>query len=220
MKTFVLLITVMLCGTCAKAQCNYYYFQNGKTVTLSLTNGKGKDAGQIVYKVTSVKKNGGSAEAVLEQKMVDKKGNIITSSTSRAKCSNSNLSMDITGSASVPGGSKLTMKGQGENLIYPVNMAAGKELPDAHLNVDFEYGNGLTGNIDISITERKVVGKEKITTPAGTWDAFKITYHSKTVTKTIIYVPINSDITEWFVPDFGLVRSESKSSVMVLQSIQ
>jgi hypothetical protein len=65
-----------------------------------------------------------------------------------------------------------------------------------------------------------VQGKESITTPAGTWDCFKITYHSKVVIKIGIGIPANADVTEWYAPGFGVVKTESNSGVTEITSVK
>jgi hypothetical protein len=95
-------------------------------------------------------------------------------------------------------------------LTYPANMKIGDALPDGNLHMDINQDNGMKSVVDINITERKVGDKESITTPAGTWDCFKITYHSATRIAIMgIGIPVKADITEWFAPGFGTVKTES-----------
>jgi hypothetical protein len=59
---------------------------------------------------------------------------------------------------------------------------------------------------------RKVTGKEKITSDAGSWDAYKIAYDASIKIKMIgIGIPMVMQTTEWFVPNFGVVKSETFS---------
>lgn len=53
---------------------------------------------------------------------------------------------------------------------------------------------------------------EKITTPAGSWDAYKITYNGLfRMQMAGIGIPMNMQVTEWFVPGFGVVKTETYS---------
>jgi hypothetical protein len=70
------------------------------------------------------------------------------------------------------------------------------------------------------MTKRKVEGRESVTTPAGTWNCFKITYHSKMIFKMGIGIPMNMDVTEWWAPGFGVVKTESDSGKTEITAIK
>ena len=73
----------------------------------------------------------------------------------------------------------------------------------------------------MDMTNRSVQAKEKVTSPAGNWDAFKITYHSKIKMKIAgIGIPVNTEVTEWYVPDFGIVKTESKYGSTLITAIK
>ena len=90
-------------------------------------------------------------------------------------------------------------------------MDIGDALKDAKMHLDMENASGMKQSVDMEVFDRKVVAKEKVTTPAGSWDCFKITYKSKMRIKTMgIGMPMNIEGTEWFAPGFGVVKTESK----------
>lgn len=71
------------------------------------------------------------------------------------------------------------------------------------------------------INDRKVEGQESVTTPAGTWDCFKISYKCKMGVKTgPINIPINFEGTEWYAPGFGIVKTQSKYGGTAITSIK
>jgi hypothetical protein len=61
----------------------------------------------------------------------------------------------------------------------------------------------------VTITDRKVVGKESVTTPAGTFDCFKITSNSTIKTKTVVGITMEFSAIEWLAPKAAIVKSES-----------
>jgi hypothetical protein len=80
------------------------------------------------------------------------------------------------------------------------------------LNIDYESTNGIKSSVEISISDRKVEGKETITTSAGTWECYKLSAKNKIVSKTAdTGIPITMDVIEWFAPGFGIVKTESKT---------
>jgi hypothetical protein len=73
----------------------------------------------------------------------------------------------------------------------------------------------------MDIINRKVVGKEQVTTAAGSWDCYKISSNTKMKIKTMgIGVPMNMDVTEWFAPGFGVVKTLSKYGETAITSIR
>ena len=66
-------------------------------------------------------------------------------------------------------------------------------------------GGTVIMNMFVNITNRKVEGKESVTTPAGTFDCFKITYDIETK----FGVKIERNAIEWIAKNVGTVRSES-----------
>ena len=94
----------------------------------------------------------------------------------------------------------------------PSGLKEGDALIDGQFSMVFKTQAGIGAHISMDITKRKVEGKESVTTTVGTWDCFKITYHSKIILKIGIGIPINADVTEWYAPGFGVVKSEAKGS--------
>ena len=92
---------------------------------------------------------------------------------------------------------------------YPAVMTEGMQLPDAIFDMEVTTA-GAPGVARIEMTNRKVEGKEKVTSEAGSWDAYKITYDAEMKMRIAgIGVPMTMKTTEWFVPGFGVVKSES-----------
>ena len=101
---------------------------------------------------------------------------------------------------------------QADNIYieYPNGMNVGDALKDAKMHMDMD-NNGMKQTVDMEVFDRKVEGKEKITTPAGSWECYKISYKSKMRVKTMgIGMPMNIEGTEWFAPGFGIVKTQSK----------
>ena len=106
-------------------------------------------------------------------------------------------------------------------LEYPAVINAGDQLKDGLLNMDYESSGGLKSSIEISITERRVEGKESVTTPAGTWECYRITSKNRITSRIAgIGIPIKMDVTEWFAPGFGVVKTESKTGKTEITSIK
>ena len=74
----------------------------------------------------------------------------------------------------------------------------------------------------MTITNRTVQGQESVTTPAGTWNCYKITCKTKITGKAAIFnIPTTIlDVTEWYAPGVGIIKSEINNNAMVVTSIK
>ena len=225
MKIIFLLFFLSSTGILSAQDCsNYYYLQNNKTIEMTILNKSGKESGKMTYTVSDSKKSGNSLTATVNSEFVDAKGKTISKATNNVKCENGVMQMDM--KTFIPPAQMEQIKtGEAKAtdvyLEYPANMNVGDKLKDGQFNMDYESARGLKSSIEISISERKVEGKETVTTPAGTWECFKISANNKIVSKIAgIGIPIKMDVTEWFAPGFGIVKTESKTGKTEITSIK
>jgi len=94
-----------------------------------------------------------------------------------------------------------------DQLVYPAELSEGQTLDDA--SIEISATGGMPINLVFDITDRKVEGKETITTPAGTFDCYKISYntHSK-----MMIMNMNFNSVEYLSDKFGAVRTETYKS--------
>ncbi len=222
MKVFFVFLC-LLGTTGTYAQCSYYYLQNNKTVTFGMFDRKGKEDGKYVYKVSDVSTSGNTTSATIQSEIFDKKGKSIGGGKGTMQCKTGMLMMDMQMMLSPQQSEQFKnakVEGKAAYIEYPANLSVGQTLPDGNFEMDITMDGGMSANMSMDITGRTVEAKEKITTPAGSWDAFKISYESKTVMTMGISIPIKVRITEWFVPGFGMIKSSSKWGTQELISIQ
>lgn len=224
MKKILLALALLSSYVADSQECgNYYFFQNNKTIEMAISNKKGKESGKLVYAVSNVNKKGDITTAAINSEFFDKNGKSISKATNNVQCENGTLMMDM--KMFIPSGQQQQMgdiSGSGATsfLEYPPGMKEGDALKDASFSMDFKSTSGIGGHVSIDMTNRKVAGKESATTPAGTWDCYKITYHSKMVFKMGIGIPMNADVTEWYAPGFGVVKTESTAGNTEITSIK
>lgn len=224
MKKIISVILVLASFSSFSQKCgDYYYLQNNKTIEMTITNKKGKDAGKLVYVISNVSNKGSATTATINSEMFDKNGKSISKATNNVQCEGGVLMMDMKmfiPSAQQEQMTDVSATGTTSYLEYPPNMKEGDALKDASFAMDFKSKAGLDGHITMEMKNRKVEGKESVTTPAGTWDCYKISYHSKMIFKMGIGIPMNSDVTEWYAPGFGVVKSESNGGGTQITSIK
>lgn len=221
MKFLTTLICLSFSGIIFSQDCsNYYYMQNDKTIEMTVTNSKGKESGKVIYKISDSKKNGGTSSATINSEFIDTKGQSISKGTNSVKCVNGVMQMDMKVFIP-PAQTSGSATASDLYLEYPSTMNVGDQLKDGHLAMDTESSGGIKSTVEINITDRKVEGKESVTTPAGTWECFKITSNNKITSRIAgIGIPIKLSVTEWFAPGFGIVKTESKTGKTEITSIK
>ena len=224
MKKIFLILTIFFMGATLLAQdCkNYFYLQNNKTVEMTIYNKKGEANGKQVYKITDVSGTDAALTALVNSEMFDKKGKTISKATGNFRCNSGVMMVDM--KMTIPSQQmeqfkNADVKAQDVYIEYPANMNIGDQLKDGNFTMDVD-NNGLKQSLTMVISDRKVVGKESVTTSAGTWDCHKITSKIKLTVKTVgVGIPINFEQTEWFATGFGVVKTESKNGGTAITSI-
>jgi hypothetical protein len=202
---------------------SYYYLQNNKTIEMTIYNKKGAPNGKQVYTVSDVKSSGGGLTATVNSELFDKKGKTVAKGRSEIECNGGSMMVDmkmLLPSAQQEQFAKADVKADKIYIEYPATMKAGEQLKDATLNMTID-NSGMTQTVNMVISDRKVEAKESVTTTAGTWECFKISFKNKINIKTMgIGIPVNIDGTEWFAPGFGIVKTESKHGGTAITAIK
>jgi hypothetical protein len=191
---------------------------------MTITNNKGKESGKMTYVVSDSKKNGNSITSIIHSEFVGANGQANNKGTNDVKCENGVMQMNMKvfiPPAQLEQMKAGTAKSNDAYLEYPANMNVGDQLKNGQLNIDYESNNGIKSSIEISISDRKVEGKETITTSAGTWECYKISAKNKIISKIAdTGIPITMDVIEWFAPGFGIIKTESKTGKTEITSIK
>jgi len=93
-----------------------------------------------------------------------------------------------------------------DNLLYPANMSAGDQLPDGELQMVVKSGQTTILTLVLTISDRTIEGIENITTDAGTFSSYKISYDISTKAG---FITSSSSAVEWIADGVGLVRTET-----------
>ena len=190
---------------------------------MTIYNKKGEEKGKQIYTVSNVANSGDVTTATLNSEMFYRKGKSIVKANNHVKCVDGVMMMNM--KMMVPqqqaeqfGNAEATA--EDVYIDYPSSMKVGDQLKDGAFNMDIN-NNGLKQTVSMTISDRKVEGKESVTTAAGTWDCFKISYKSKMVVKTAgIGIPVNIEGNEWYAPGVGVVKTQSKSGGTAITAIK
>ena len=220
------LLGATLCSFSLYAQdCNGYYFlQNNKTIEMAILDKKGEQSAKQVYTVSNVDNAGTTTTADLQSEMFNNKGKSMAKGKAKIKCDGGVMMVDMKMSIPTQSGTQNAVESdvKTDNIYieYPNNMNVGDNLKNATMHMDMD-NNGMKQSIDMEVFDRKVEAKEKITTPAGSWDCYKISFKSKMKIKTMgINMPMNIEGVEYFAPGFGIVKTQSKQGGTEIVSIK
>ena len=180
MKTLVFsLLAVVFSFNNSQAQdCLGMTFKTGMNFELSHFNAKEKPIGKVLYQVKDVHKEGSSTVMDITALFEDEKGKQRPPYTIHYTCTGSELIADMSGmmQAMQNGGMKdMEMKMKTNKLAYPGKLSVGQKLSDGQMEVEMSSGGGgPMANMSMTMANRQVESKEPITTPAGTFDTYKI----------------------------------------------
>lgn len=203
MKTLIVLIFLCCCNLDSFSQCNeYYVFQQGSEWEYENYNGKGKLSGRNKQKVTAFNKTDDGFNATVNTLLNDEKGKEIMKGDLQFKCQGGVMYIDMRNfitEEQLKAYKDYEMKVEADNLELPSGLSAGQTLKDGKVTVT-AVGGPIPMKMTVTISDRKVEGKETITTPAGTFDAFKIKSKSTIQNQMGINVTMEYTLTEWIAP--------------------
>jgi hypothetical protein len=172
---------------------------------------KGGLTGSSIQKVTDIKKSGDSYEVKISAESFDAKGKSLGTMQMAAHCENGIYYIDmknLMGQQSMEAYKDMEMKIEGGNLEIPSSMKAGDLLKNGDMKIAFSSGGMTIMNMSFSVTNRKVEAVESVTTPAGTFDCYKISFD----VATKMMVNVKTKGVEWYAKGVGMVKTETYST--------
>lgn len=175
-SVYLSVVCVLLCTFSYAQECVGLTMKAGSGFEMNNFDGKGKPTGKLIYKIASVTKEGASTVFTIDMESVDNKGKSELKNTYKMKCDGNVLMLDASSLISkeqMKSFENTEMKFTYDNIEYPAKLAVGQKLKDASVK-----GDGTSGPLAITfkmlIHNREITAQEKLTTPAGTFDTFKI----------------------------------------------
>ncbi len=216
MKKLTLITACVLCTAKLFAQdCSeYMYMKKNNTIeTTQFANGKAQ--GKVVAFVSNVTAANGTTTATVVAENFDQYGKSTGKNNVTYKCTGGALIVDLSASGSQP-----NMKFTSGSMAYPASMKVGEHFNDFDAKFEMTFG-GTTTKASAKYTNRTVADQEKITTPAGTWTCFKITYDVVVTITGANMSPTTMKTTEWYVPNLGVVQYQfGAAMIMKVTSIK
>lgn len=206
MKSTALICLILLFYGHSHAQeCKTaFYFSENKTITITRYDKSGASTGKDVGTVTRVTENGEVISSNYNLVKYDVNNKIKENGHALVSCHNGDLKIGF----QVP-----DMENGTSNeafFSYPANMKPGQAL-EAKMEMHVKGKvNGKKTDVYFKVEDRKGLGEEKVSTPAGTYNAFKLTYNMDIRFKVMgIGIPMKVKVLEWYSPGVGVIKTES-----------
>ena len=201
------LITGIL-GITAKAQdCRLFFpAEEGTILETEHFDQKGKLTGSTVQEVVRKEVSGNSGVWTIKNVIKDNKGETLMDSEMSFECRDGVFYYDMNNylkGESMAALESMEFRIEGDNLEFPPGMKEGDVLKDGQIRLMVDQMPAM--NTTTTIMNRKVEAIEEITTAAGTFQCFKISYDIETK----MLMTFRASAVEWIAEDVGLVRSES-----------
>ena len=203
----ILLFCFLITDISAQESCSTYYpFKKGTSFEITSYGKKDKVAAVSKYQVVNVEQTSNGEVATVSAQIEDDKNKPLAESTFDVNCSNGKTSIDY--KSLVPTElfeqyKDMDYKLSGTNLEIPNDLQVGQTLPDADMIMNVNMaGIGMT--LEFSMINRKVIDKESVTTPAGTFDCLVITYD----TEMKMGMKKSGSSKQWISEGVGMVKQE------------
>lgn len=176
--TVTLLVSYLSILTCWAQDCLGMTFKTGMNYELSTFNAKDKPTGKIVYHVKDVRREGPATVMDITAQFQDEKGKQQNPYVIHYTCTGDELVADLSGmmqSMQSSGFKDAEMRMKSNKLVYPGKLSVGQKLPDGQMEAEL-FSKGTTMmTMDMTMSNRQVESKDAVTTPAGTFDTYKVT---------------------------------------------
>ncbi len=217
MKKFYITLLISFLAYKAQSQCNTYFnFKEGSEYEMTHYSAKDKVTGKSLSEILSIEDNGGVLTAYIKGTVFDEKGKEVTSMNFEYICDQGVLKMDL--KKFIPkemfgNDADFEFELEGSYLEFPESLEIGQSLKDGVIEGKMTMeGNPAMANMTISIKilNRKVESKEDITTPAGNFNCYKISYDMESSTKVMgMNNTVNLSGIEYVAEGIGVVKTES-----------
>lgn len=217
MKKLYIILLISFLAYEAQSQCNTYFnFKEGTEYEMTHYSSKDKVTGKSLSQILSVKDDGGILTAHIKGTAFDKKGEEITSLNFEYICDHGVLKMDL--KRFIPkdmfgGDADIKYELEGDYLELPKSLEVGQSLKDGMIEGKMTMeGNPAMANMTmtVKIFNRKVEAKEDITTPAGNFSCYKISYDMESATKVMgMNNKVNLKGVDYVSEGTGVVKTES-----------
>ena len=205
----VAISTVLVVQGVSAQDCRAYFpMEEGAVREMTSYDKKDKITGTTIQTVKEVREQGDRIDILVEMEMMDKKGEQFSKGELDFTCEDGVFKVDMRNYLdpnTLQGMGDLEVTVDATELVMPSELKPGMELNDGTIEMTAASGGVNVMSFTTNVKNRKVEGMETITTPAGTFECFKISQDVEV--RSIMSVKTSS--IEWVAENVGVVKSES-----------
>lgn len=196
--TLLMTVSAISQNNCSK----FYPFKEGINFQITSYGKNNKVAAITDYTVSQVTNNSATYNSILK----DKNQKVLNEGNFKINCENNGITMNLESLLNPQlfdqyRDFETTISGT--NIVLPNNLQIGQELPDATMKMNIDM-SGIQMEMNVSMTNRKVIDQDTITTPAGSFYCYIISY-----TNTIeMGMNRTSTSKQWIAEGVGMVKQE------------
>jgi predicted GNAT family acetyltransferase len=214
MKTNKLFITLFFLAAFSikmiAQECQGYFpFEPGTEIEMTYYDKKGKVTMVTQTKIKDLLEEGGTTQALVYSKTLDKKDKLISEVDFEVICSEDGYEIDFTNLVNpmlLQSANGMEMKIEGDALVFPNDLSDGKVLENASSEIKVYSNDIKLMTMNFEISNRKVEGKETITTSAGTFECYKLSYDFDT---KLAFAKKNYHVEQWIAENVGIVKEQT-----------
>lgn len=208
-KISALIVFLLILGYLHSQDCKGYFpLKKGTFLESRSYDAKDKLTGIGRQTILDLVSTGSSLSIKVNSEQLDEKEKVLGNTELTMRCEEGVFYMDM--NSFVDPKSKESFKDgeiavEGVDLSFPSVMQVGQTLPDGDITFRLTTSAIPMTLLSVKIVNRKVEGIENITTAAGTFECFKVSYD----VELKALMKISSRAIQWVAKDVGAVRTES-----------
>lgn len=211
MKRVLFIVTcavLIVSGTYAQDCTIYSAYEEGNSYKMVHYDKKDKPTGFTVSTVKQRNTIPGGVAMIFNQQY-DNYDEYTFESEFEVRCVNGDVIVDMRkfiDPNSMAAYQDMEIEVQADDFTLPKNAGPGDKLDDGSVTVTVDTGTPVRVTLTVTMSNRQVVSKENVETPAGSFDCLKISYDILT---QVGFMKIQASAVEYFNEEHGVIRSES-----------
>ncbi len=208
-----IIIFILLSNIVFAQECNYYLpLEENRGLIIENYDRRDRLQGKQDLMVKEVHHHSDYIEARILAKHFDTRDRLQHEMEFSVQCRGGELILDIQSiidQSMLAGFQGMEINMTTTDIMIPDNPEVGDQLPDANLQMTVSSAGIQISEMALNIQNRLVEAQETITTPAGSYECFKITYDTYTELKAMgIPKKMMSKGVEYLAPGLGTIRTE------------
>lgn len=217
-KPIILFIAILFATFLPAQDCSQYFpYQQGTRIEMTQFDAKDKEQGKTTQEVIRFEESSGGFSATVKMKVEDKKGKEEFETEMTLHCDQGVFKVDMDQYITPEmreSFKDMEFEIESRDLEIPLDLKVGQQLNDGKITMKASSGGMGMMNFTVNILNRKVEAKEKVVSPAGEFDCFKISYELETQ----MMIKMKTLAAEWIAPGVGVVKTAEYSKSGKLKS--